>query len=363
MLDFKTKTRQCHAASVDNMKNPKFLAINHNAVSFERDTYRGKKKIPTRFTIVRPLAAGWGAAPYKQNQKGVRTSRLSEFYNSAEFGPMVKLYSFEKVPNNMEKGPRCDDITSDLMTGNALNYWMDEKRLEEVRKSLPDGLIKIDAFTLCEIQISPKNKEGASKGSACKIVAVRPAAFTLYSCIQDIERLQPTMADARTLLLKHQQQQPNIANDLITNEPAFHMHIPHKAYIHDDPDAPQDESFITLVNTGIDPIDIHLHTLLIYTNHTDKAQACSLLEIAISCSAVQMLVVSNDYWKNATQSSLRGIPIINTEILLQCVVPALVGEQTCFPTPHTIEVDEVNFNIQIHVEQVCFGFCFLSMTN
>jgi len=74
--------------------------------------------------------------------------------------------------------------------------------------------------------------------------------------------------------------------------------------------------------------------------------------MAIATSALQMVVISNEYWKNATQSSFRGIPVINTEALLQCVVPALVGEQTCFPTPNTAFVDEVTYNIQIHVDQV-----------
>ena len=352
MLDFKTKTRPCHAANMENGKNPKFLAINHNTISFERETYRGNKKIPTRLTIIRPLTAGWAAAPYKQNQKSVKTSRLSEITQNQETGPVIKFYSFEKVSNNMEKGPRCDDITFELTTGNALNFWMDEKRLEEMRKTTPDGLIRIEPFTLCEIHIAPKNKDGAAKGAGCKIVEVRPASFTLYSCVQDIERFPPTVADARAALLKHQLAQPNIANDLVTNEPAFHVHVSHKAFVHEDPDAPKDTGFVTLVNSGVDPIDIPLHTLMAYTNSTDKNQACSLLEMAVATSSLQMLVISNDYWKTATQSALRGIPIINTELLLQSIIPARVGEQTCFPTPHTAEVDDVVYNIQIHVDQV-----------
>ncbi len=359
MLDFKTKTRQHHIANIDNGKNAKFLAINHNGISFDRETYRGGKKVPpTRITIIRPLAAGWAGAPYKLNQKGVKTSRLSEFGHSPEHGPVVKLYSFEKASNNTEKGPRCDDISFELVTGNTLNLWLDEKRLEEMRKKsvVPEGLIRIEPFTLCEIQVASKNKEGADKGSASKIVEIRPVSFSLYSCIQDIERLPPSLADSRTALLKHQQQQPHIANDLISDSPAFHMHISNKAYIHEEEtaeDAPvKDDNFITLVNTGVDPIDIPLHTLLAYTNSTERDHACSLLEMAIATSSLQMLVINNDYWKNATRSSLRGIPIINTEIMLQPIIPACIGEQTCFPTPHTAVADEATFNVQIHVEQV-----------
>ena len=167
-----------------------------------------------------------------------------------------------------------------------------------------------------------------------------------------MERLPPTLADARTLQLKHQQNQTHIANDLFTGEPAFHMHIPNKAFLHEDPELARDENFITLVNTSIDPIDIPIPTLLLYTNSSNRDQACALLEIAISSSAVQMLVIYNDYWKSPTQSAYRGIPIINTETLLQCIVPALVGEQTCFPTPHTLQYEDVDYKIQIQVDTV-----------
>ena len=184
MLDFKTKTRPCHIASVDRAKNPKFLAINHTLISFERDTYKGNKKVPTRLTIIRPLAAGWNSAPYKQNQKGVRTFKISEYANSDEHGPAIKLYAFEKVSNNMEKGPRCDDITAEIVTGNSFNFWLDEKRVDEIRKLQPNGLLKIDAFTLCEIQMTSRSKDTAIKGSGCKITEVKPVSFTLHSCIQ-----------------------------------------------------------------------------------------------------------------------------------------------------------------------------------
>ena len=184
MLDFKTKSRPCHIASMERPKNPKFLAINHNAISFERDTYKGNKRIPTRITIIRPLAAGWNSAPYRQNQKGVRTFKLSEYNTSDEYGPMIKLYAFEKASNNLEKGPRCDDITSEIIGGNAFIFWLDEKRLDEIKRTLPEGLLSIDAMTLCEVQITPRSKDTAIKGSGCKITEVKPASFTLYSCIE-----------------------------------------------------------------------------------------------------------------------------------------------------------------------------------
>jgi hypothetical protein len=188
MMDFKSKLRPCYIAATEQNKNSKFLAINHTPVSFDKEAYRGNKKIPTRFTIIRPLSAGWGSAPYKQHQKGVAVKRLSEITSSTEQGASVKMYSFEKVSSNMEKGPRCDDITFEIRTGNTLNFWLDEKRLEELKRNPSMGQMDktINEFTLCEIQVSSKNKDGALKGSGCKITEIKPCSFTLYSCVEVI---------------------------------------------------------------------------------------------------------------------------------------------------------------------------------
>ena len=132
-MDFKTKSRPCQTISVKSEKNAKFLAINHSLISFEKETYKGGKKIPSIFTILRPVAAGWGSAPYKQNQKTARAFKLSEYSGGND--PYMKFYSFEKVSNNMEKGPRCDDINFELRPGNALKFWLDEKRLEEIAQA------------------------------------------------------------------------------------------------------------------------------------------------------------------------------------------------------------------------------------
>jgi hypothetical protein len=143
----------------------------------------------------------------------------------------------------------------------------------------------------------------------------------------------------------------HIASDLVTDEPVFHIFTHHKAYIHDEVEVQiPGQEMITLVNSGSEPIDIPVSTLLQYTNCTRKEWACSLLELAIANIALQMLVVRNDCWKSATHSSLRGIPLVNTDILLQSIVPALVGTQTSFPTPNTTTVDDITYAIHIQID-------------
>lgn len=180
--------------------------------------------------------------------------------------------------------------------------------------------------------------------------------FFCYSChhalillCQDIEAFPPTFVDAATELLRRQKAQAHLGNDLVVNEPGVFVHVSDKAYLHEDPENPE---YVTLVNAGsFEPVDIPVATLLTYTNCIKKEQACALVEMAIASGALQLFAIQNDFWKTAIHSSLRGIPLINTDLLLQPVIPARVGEQTCFPTPHTIVVEDVTYNINIHVDQ------------
>ena len=373
MQDFRLKSRPIFNASLEEQKNPKFLAINHSAVSFDKDTYKGNKKIPTRFTIIRPLATGWGAAPYKQNTKSIGPKRLSELASTPN-GPIMRMWSFEKSPSNMEKGPRVDDLTWELKTGNTLMFWLDEQRVREVKDKL--HMDRIEEFTVCEIQIAPKNNESAAKGSGAKIVDIKPCDFSLYSCIHDLDRFQSSLPDARMQELKIQQTYPLIARDLVPEQVVFHTFVHHKAIINDDI-AGAEFPMVQIANWGQgEIIDIPVSVLLKYTNHTAKPGAdyhhsrpslsltpphptgaearqdwaCSLLEVAIATNSLQLLVFANDFWKTAVHSSLRAIPIINTEALLSSVIPAMIGTQTTFQTPHETVIDDETYHLQIHVD-------------
>lgn len=164
------------------------------------------------------------------------------------------------------------------------------------------------------------------------------------------------MVDARTEIVKYHKSQPILTNDLVVNEPTFFISVARDAYIHEDVEEPE---FVTLVNTGADPVDIHLPTLVRYTNSIKKEQACSLLEMAIANDALQLYIIHNDFWKTSTRSALRGIPIVNTELLLRSIVPSKVGDETCFQTQNTTVVEDVTYSIQIHVEQVSHSFCII----
>jgi hypothetical protein len=183
MLDFKFKTRPCNTFPLDSSKNSTFLAINHREISFDMETYKAGKRVPHRFTVIRPLQAGWSAAPYKKNQKGVATKRLSELA-TVDSNPAIKMYSFEKGATNMDKGPRRDEFTFEICSGNALNFWLDDQRVTLMKKDQPSLQDHIPAFTVCEIHIASKNVDGVAKSSACKVVDIKPKSFTLHSCME-----------------------------------------------------------------------------------------------------------------------------------------------------------------------------------
>jgi hypothetical protein len=349
MQDFRSKTRAMNTAALADAKNAKFLAINHTNISFDKDVYKGNKRIPTRFTIIRPLSTGWGAAPYKQNTKMIGAKRLSELTFQTAQQPVMKMWPFEKVTSNMEKGPRCDDISWELKTGNTLVFWLDEQRVREIREK--QNIEKIDAFTVCEIQVAVRNTESAAKGSGVKIVEIKPCEFSLYSCMHDLDFFAPTLADARTQELQTQQLYPHIGRDLVPENPAFHVHVHHKAFFNDE--NTMETGYVRLLNWGGgETIDIPLVTLAKYANLDPnyKLTACNLLEIAIATNSLQLLVFANDFWRSPTESHLRGIPIINTENLLLSVIPGLVGTQTTFQTPYEITIDDTTFHIQIHID-------------
>ena len=111
------------------------------------------------------------------------TKRLSEMTTISEGGPLIKMYSFDKGSTNMEKGPRRDEFTFELRNGTALNFWLDDQRLTQIKKTQPT-IRDIAAFTVCEIHVSSKNTDGAAKSSACKIVDIKPKSFTLHSCME-----------------------------------------------------------------------------------------------------------------------------------------------------------------------------------
>ena len=353
-----SKSRQSFTGSLSDCKNPRFIAINHMEVPCTAEQLKKNGK-PTAvpFTILRPLSAGFGSAPYKmkdlKRDQDVKPKRdpdakpLSELtYRKNEAGatqPVMTMYSFQRV-GITDKGPRAN-LSWELSAGNTILLWLDEQRLKEDAGKgdplLPAGVVTIPPFSVCEISVAPKNEETARKGSCIKIITVRVASYTLYSLQADLAQLCSSVADARTQQITARDEQTPLAKDLVVKDVPFWATVSKATFIDDS----EISESVKLVNWGdslIPQIDIPVDVLMQYTNCPRVDWACALLETAIAASAVSVLVFCNDFWKG---TGFKAIPVIDVDVLFAGMQPSQLAGiyDTAFRTevegvPHTLQV-------------------------
>ena len=333
------KNRSGFTASMQEAKNSRFLAINHTDVPCDPTALASGKPVPVRFTLLRPLSAGFSSSPYKspapgrkvvQDPNAKKLSELKYVTNAAgNAQPVMDLYAFAKV-GTMDKGPRNDDLKTTLMAGDTLTMWLDEARLRDQGGKFSDpivpvGMASIPAFTVCELAISPKNEDRAKEGSAIKIVSVKPSAFSLYSCMNDVAFLPASLAQARTEALGRKDSTPTAAKDLDVKDCPFWFHVSKDTVVDDS--MVEQSGMVVLQNTGdsdMPSVEIPVEVLLRYTNTTRADWACPLLEIAVSCASLSIMVFSSDWWAKNGGTGFRAVPLINVEGLLASLTPKAI---------------------------------------
>lgn len=336
------KSRQSFIGGLSEGKNPKFLAINHETISKDLS---GKKALAQKFTILRPLSAGFASAPYKAKNPGRNPDAkpLSQLSYS-ERGPVMTMYSYPKV-GMYDKGPRSD-LCWTLQAGNTIKLWLDEERLKGEESLLPSG--SIPAFTVCEISVASKTEESVKSGWCIKITNVRPAEFSLHSMSRDLQFLSSSLGDARTREMIAKQEQPMLEKELETQSVAFWAPVRKEATLDDA------EGCVKLVNWG-EPFSIELPTeaLMCATNCKRIDWACALLEVAIAIGAVSVLVISNDFWKGGP----RAVPIIDAEVLLNTSRSQVFKDETSetFETPFKVEDNSVQLVTSLYPMSVAGG--------
>jgi hypothetical protein len=351
----KTSSRQAFTGSLNDGKNPRFIAINHREVPCTPEKLnKNGKPTAVPFTILRPLSAGFASAPYKmKDQKRDPDAKPLSImsYAKNDLGvaqPVMTMHSYQKVGIS-DKGPRSETSWR-LSAGNTILLWVDEQRLkEEPGKGdplLPAGVLTIPPFTVCEISIGPKNEETSNKGSSVKIITVRVATYSLYSLQSDLSFLSSALSDARTLQLTERDAHPMLARDLEVKDVPFLANVSKAAFI--------DDSAITesakIVNWGdplIPQIDVPIDVAMAYTNCSRPDWACALLETAIAASAVKVLVFSSDFWKIGGSTGYKAVPLIDFDVMLAGMEPtATLG---LFNTAFRTDVDGVSHVVQVEV--------------
>lgn len=297
------KSRASFTGGTSEGKNCKFLAVNHELIG--RDL-GGKKAVAHRFTILRPLSAGFASAPYKLKSpaRNPEAKPLSELKFS-DGHPVMTMWSFKKqgLPGN--KGPRSE-LSWTLQAGNTVKMWVDEERLKDADLLAGD----VPAFTVCEISVACKNEESVQGGWCIKIMSVRPADFSLHSMIGDLRSLCSNLGEARTREMMAKSNQPLLEKELETQSVALWSPVSREAVL--------DESggTLKLAQWGDQyPVELQTEALMSATNCKRTDWACALLEVAIAAGAVSILVIANDFWKGGP----RAVPIICAETLFEGV--------------------------------------------
>jgi hypothetical protein len=329
------KSRASFTGSMADSKNAKFLAINHEKISRDLE---GKKTVVHRFTILRPLSAGFASAPYKlkSQKRDPEAKPLSELRYAEDGRPVMKMWAFKKQGSPGNKGPRSDLCWS-LREGNTIKLWLDEERIKD------EGLLaaaEIPALTVCEISVASKNEESARNGWCLKITTVRPAGFSLHSMTADLPYLCGSAGEARARELAALASQTCLEKELETQSVMFATKVRKEAQL--------DETggTLKLANLGdLQHVELPTDQLLSATNCKRMDWACAILEVAIAAGALTVVAVANDFWKGGP----RGIPVIDAEVLLgNYQAPGI------HRAPFTIEVEgrEAQVDVVIGAERV-----------
>jgi hypothetical protein len=325
------KSRASYTGATSEGKNAKFLAINHEAISKES----AAKKV-VKFTILRPLSAGFASAPYKLKspKRDPDAQPLSELKHEGR--PVMVMHSFKKQGAPGNKGPRSD-LNWTLQTGNTIKLWLDEERAKDAELLVGD----VEAFSVCEISVASKNEDSVRGGWCFKITAVRPADFSLHSMIPDLQSLCSNLGEARTREAQALSAQPLLQKELETQSVAFWTPVRREAVL--------DEAggTVKIVNWGENfHVELPTEALLAATNCKRVDWACALLEVAIAAGATSMLVIANDFWKGGP----RGVVTICAETLF-----GSIREPGIHETPFKTEFDgeEAYYEIEIGSDTLC----------
>ena len=133
-------------------------------------------------TVIEIPKGGTSYAPYKKSKDGkaVREKTAQPLAEVAPAGTSVKLYSFAKTKNNMEKGPRDENLTFTIRCGQTLTFYLNDWMFGADRNVFQEGVDSIPAYSMVDFIISSTNNEDP-KGYGFKINRIVPHASTLYS--------------------------------------------------------------------------------------------------------------------------------------------------------------------------------------
>ncbi len=344
----RTKTRSLFSAPIEDGKNARFLAINHEIIPCDPAKLRRPgKPMAVAFTILRPLSPGFSSVPYKQGASTQEEHRkktsdlIYKRHAGGERQPVMQMWSFKKAGIPADRGVRVDGTTWALEAGNTVLLWLrEDSMLKSIQDRsngkvgpysefiVPGNMSQIDALSLCEISIRSKNDDKCTDGKGIAISSVKPVSFSLHSCLADLAFLSPSLAEARERQMVHVEGNPAVRLELETKDVPFWASVRREATL-DDSFASSSMQYVRLCgfsnDTNVPEVDIPVDILFRYTN-TDRVDwACALLDMAITSGSLSVIVFSSEYWRKNGECGFRAIPIVDVEKLLSAVTPAAVA--------------------------------------
>jgi hypothetical protein len=185
--------------------------------------------------------------------------------------------------------------------------------------------------------------------------------YSFHSIQKDLLLLCSNLGEAKAKEAMDSTNQPLLQKELETMAVSYCVpQVPPGAIVE------ENEGQVRIISPEEDlPIEIPLETLTTITNCKKVAWACSLLEVAIAAGAVSLLVIANDFWK----SSYKGVPIINSDILMcKDNWQPSTNQKDSFKMPFSIDYDgeKVDVDLELGTEVIsvagakppsCDDFC------
>jgi hypothetical protein len=244
---------------------------------------------------------GWNKAPYDK-QKTLRDV-LKPLYTLDKSGPDIdqtRFWSYKKVSNNMNKGPRIDepvdgnDLSFVLPAGVSFNTFLREDNYEVGKCLFEEGWAQgdeegmIDAFQPVILQLSGANGEQSAKGNGLKVRRVVPVAREILSSFcncffsnsSDLNSVQEKAGELVPLksVAKSQRCFPLVC------------HVNERAFLHRE----KDTGIIEIVDSGLDQelgrCLIVSDKILLTAMHSENVErAMRMLSVAIGQKAVKCI--------------------------------------------------------------------------
>jgi hypothetical protein len=245
---------------------------------------------------------GWSKAPYdSKNKKREDQKLLYTLDTSGDTKDHTRFWSFKKVSNNMNKGPRVDEMIEDkdlsfvLKSGTCFSNFLREDSYDE-QKSLFDGCWDaheegiVLPYKPVLLQLSGTNDEQAMKGNGLKLRRVLPVGQEIlhefcesfFESKDDLSALQTDTTNVVALrsMAKQMKGCPILCK------------VHENAFVHRDIDT----AMLEIIDSGMDQnlgkrLLISEHLLLSTMHSSDVDRALRMLSVAIGHNAVKCVFV------------------------------------------------------------------------